>query len=50
MEDREIIGILDGLISKRVSESEIVEYKTNLFDKEMFGKNIYLHCQIQRPF
>lgn len=40
MEDREIIGILDGLISKRVSESEIVEYKTNLFDKEMFGKYI----------
>lgn len=40
MEDKEIIGILDGLISKRVNESEIIEYKTNLFDKEMFGKYI----------
>ena len=29
MEDKEIIGILDGLISKRVNESEIIEYKTN---------------------
>lgn len=49
MEDKEIIGILDGLISKRVNESEIIEYKTNLFDKEMFGK-YNLHCQIQQHF
>lgn len=40
MEEKEVIGVLDGLLSKGVSESEIIEYKTNLFDKEMFGKYI----------
>ena len=40
MEDKEILGVLDGLLSKGITESEIIEYKTNLFDKEMFGKYI----------
>lgn len=40
MEDREIIGILDNLISRGVRESEIIEYKTNLSDPEAIGKYI----------
>lgn len=40
MEDREIVAVLAGLLSHGVAESEVIEYKTNLFDKEMFGKYI----------
>lgn len=40
MEDKELIGVLDGLLTKRIDESEVIEYKTNLFDKEQFGKYI----------
>lgn len=40
MENKELVSILDSLITNHVSESEIVEYKENFFDAVKIGKYI----------
>lgn len=40
MEDRELIDILDGLITSHVDESEILEYKSGLSDPVKLGQYI----------
>lgn len=40
LEDKELLSIIDGLITEHINESEIIEYKVDFYDPAKIGKYV----------